>query len=178
MILNLSSLGVPALVALIGLLFFILSRSLRNRTGLPEGRVIYSDSGAGFQVPKPLYSKKHKLVGKPDYILEDVPGYLVPVEYKSTKGPKKPYESHVLQLAAYCLLVEEHYHSRPEYGVIRYQDRSFRVAYTDELEAELIEILADMRSDLRARNVPRSHNEWHRCQGCGFEPECEESLMH
>lgn len=150
---------------------------LRQGKGMPAGEVVYTDSGSRFTLPKPLYSSKYKLVGKPDYIVRERSGHLTPVEYKSSASPMRPYESHVLQLAAYCLLVQENYGVRPQYGLIRYRDKTFRVAYTLDLEEELLDIVDEMRKDLRSEHVARSHEEWHLCHGCGFRDECDESLV-
>jgi CRISPR-associated exonuclease Cas4 len=46
------------------------------------------------------------LAGKPDaVIMRD--GECIPVEIKIREPPKSPYESHIMQLAAYCFLLEE-----------------------------------------------------------------------
>ena len=67
------------------------------------------------------------LTGKPDYVIKHDDGSLIPVEYKSAKAPNQPYESHIMQLAAYCALIESHFGTRPAYGIIRYSDRSFNI---------------------------------------------------
>ncbi|HDH09491.1 MAG TPA: CRISPR-associated protein Cas4, partial [Chloroflexi bacterium] len=82
------------------------ARAGRRRTGLPSGRVIYADTGAWGRCERPLFSRRYLLTGKPDYLVEEK-GRLIPVEVKPTVSPSTPYRSHVLQLAAYCLLVEE-----------------------------------------------------------------------
>ena len=55
---------------------------------------------------EPLYASGANLAGKPDYLVRRW-RYVLPVEVKSGPAPAEPYRSHVLQLAAYCLLVEE-----------------------------------------------------------------------
>ena len=42
--------------------------------------------------------------------------------------------SHIYQLASYCLLVEKTYGKRPPYGIIHYKDQDFAIDYTQELE--------------------------------------------
>jgi hypothetical protein len=51
-----------------------------------------------------------------------------------------------MQLACYCLLVEEETGERVPFGVIRYRDRQLRVDYTDELRGSLLALLAEMRA--------------------------------
>ena len=65
---------------------------------------------------------------------------------KSGPAPTQPYRSHTLQLAAYCLLIEETYRQRPKYGIVKYADRMFAVDYTEALETELLDVIARMRA--------------------------------
>ncbi|HEX8635635.1 MAG TPA: CRISPR-associated protein Cas4 [Pyrinomonadaceae bacterium] len=161
-----------------------------RRTGLPEGRIIYSDTGApvgriapvtlgerGERQEKPLLSHRHGLVGRPDYLVRTEEG-IVPVEAKSTACPASgvPYESHLMQLASYCLLVEETTGAAVPFGVIRYRDRQLRVDYTDELRAALLALLAEMRDSRKAADVHRSHEETPRCAACSYRAICDESL--
>src|SRR6185503_21030995 len=98
------------------LLFWFLSRKTAEASGLPQGRVVYVDTGAWGRLEKPLFSQRLQLTGKPDYLVRDGEK-VVPVEVKSGRAPADgPYESHVFQLAAYCALVTEAYGHRPAYG--------------------------------------------------------------
>ncbi len=160
------------------LAIFVLWQSNRQRkqAGLPGGRVIYTDTRAWGAVEKPLFSKELELTGKPDYLVEK-DGRLIPVEVKTGRAPAMPYDSHIFQLAAYCLLVEKSYGKRPPYGIIHYPDRDFAVDYTPELEFALLDQLAEMRRDEVRTNVPRSHEEAARCRRCGFRKVCDQSLV-
>jgi CRISPR-associated exonuclease Cas4 len=158
-----------------GLLLLRRARCLHKQTGLPRGRVIYADTGAWNRCERPLFSRRYLLTGKPDYLVDDG-RTRVPVEVKSTFCPSSPYRSHVLQLAAYCLLVEEEYGQPPPYGIIRYHDRTYAVEYTAQLRAELLSVLAEMRQDLAADDVGPSHASPNRCRSCGYREECEERL--
>ncbi len=169
---------------------WLLARRGARRAGLPVGRVIYSDTGApvgrispivlnerGERQEKPLLSHRHGLTGRPDYLLETEEG-VVPVEAKSTRCPPNgvPYESHLMQLACYCLLVEETMRAHVPFGVIRYRDRQLRVDYTEELRDALLALLAEMREAREASDVHRSHEEWARCAACSYRALCDESL--
>jgi CRISPR-associated exonuclease Cas4 len=147
------------------------SRRKRERTGLPQGRVIYADTGAWERCETPLFSKRHLLAGKPDYLVEER-GRVIPVEFKSALSPPTPYRSHVLQLAAYCLLVEEEYGRAPPYGIIKYRDRALAIDYSPRLQAELLDTLAQMRHDLAADDVAPNHSNPNRCRRCGYEADC------
>lgn len=150
--------------------------TLRRESGLPQGKVIYSDSGSWFAHDENLYDPALRLVGKPDYLVQEPDGSLTPVELKSMAAPREPYEGHIMQLAAYCLLVERHYGQRPRYGIIQYQDRAFAIDYTAVLEDTLIDLIGDMRDDLFEPDVPRSHEDWPRCAGCALRSACDQSL--
>jgi CRISPR-associated exonuclease Cas4 len=154
-----------------GLAILYWSRRKRERTGLPRGRVIYADTGAWKRCEKPLFSKRHLLTGRPDYLVEER-RRVIPVEIKSALSPPTPYRSHVLQLAAYCLLVEEEYRQPPPYGIIKYRDQALAIDYSPRLRADLLETLARMRHDLVADDVAPSHSNPNRCQRCGYEADC------
>jgi len=159
----------------VSVLLFVGSRRLRKRTGLPGGRVIYSDTRTWQACPEPLYAPSVNLVGKPDYVVTKWK-YAIPIEVKSCHAPAEPYYSHVLQLAAYCLLIEETYDQRPPYGLIHYPERTFAVKYTSELEGELLSTIEWMREDMRAQDVDRDHNDPVRCQACGYGEYCDQRL--
>ena len=138
--------------------------------------LIYTDDGTWFPQSKPLYDEELQLVGKPDYIVKHRSGNLIPVEVKSRIAPTQPFESHIFQLAAYCVLVETNFGVRPTHGILQYRDEAFAVDFTDELEEDLLDILDEMYHDKRARTVRREHQDWHRCSRCGFRSQCEQRL--
>ena len=159
----------------LGLLMLWLSRRGRARSGLPQGRVVYTDTGGWGRLERPLFSHALRLTGKPDYLVADGAD-VIPVEVKSRRAPAQPYPSHTLQLAAYCLLVEQCYGRRPPYGIVKYADRTFEVDYTPELEDELLATLDQMRADLADGDAPRSHDKPHRCRACGYRQQCDQCL--
>ena len=165
-------------ITLILLAFVLFWQSSRQRkeAGLPGGRVIYTDTRGWGKLEKPLYYASLELTGKPDYLVQQN-GQIIPVEVKSSRAPDAPYDSHIYQLAAYCLLVEKTYKKRPPYGIIHYNDRDFAVDYTPELEASLLDLLADMKRDEYKHDVPRSHEQAARCARCGYKNACDQSLV-
>lgn len=167
------------LIALIlsglGLWLLIWARAARRGTGLPEGRVTYVDTGAWDRCERPLFSDRHRLTGRPDYLVQSKEG-VIPVEVKSGAAPRQPYRAHLLQLAAYCLLVEEQEGREPPHGILKYDDRAFEIEYTPALRSALLDTLEAIRKDLHARDVGRSHDEARRCQGCGYREQCEERI--
>ena len=57
------------------------------------------------------------------------------------------------------MLVHKHFGKRPPYGILHYSGRDFAIDYTAQLEAALLEELAEIRRDEGRRDVPRSHEE-------------------
>jgi CRISPR-associated exonuclease Cas4 len=161
---------------LLGLLVFWLGRRSQAEAGLPVGRVIYSDTRGWQSIEKPLFSRTYRLTGKPDYLVQQGRN-IIPVEVKSARAPSDgPRRSHLLQLAAYCLLIEEAYRQRPKYGIVKYADRMFAVDYTDALRTELLGVIAALRDDLARGAASRSHDEAARCLHCGYRHACSERL--
>lgn len=151
------------------------SRRARRASGLPPGAVIYSDTGKEEAVLEPLVSQRHGLVGKPDYLVEVSGGgkrLVVPLEVKSRKRPPAPDPGHLLQLATYCLLVEDIYGQRPPHGYLRYADTTLKIDYTDELRAAVLTSAVAIRKARSAQDVPRSHQDARRCQSCGYLDSC------
>jgi CRISPR-associated exonuclease Cas4 len=164
-----------AVILLLALVLLWVSSRQRKAAGLPGGRVIYTDTRAWNEVPKPFYNAELGLSGKPDYLVEQ-DGKIIPVEVKSGRTPAAPYDSHIFQLAAYCLLVHRDMERRPPFGIIHYPDRDFAVDYTPELESRLLDVLADMRRDELRTAVMRSHESAARCARCGFRQVCDQRV--
>lgn len=164
-----------ALVLLVAILWYVAVRT-RQRTGLPWADTMQSDVGGILPIDTPLVSHTYGLVGKPDYILRRAEG-LIPVEVKPTRRAKHPYDSDLLQLMAYCVLVEECYGQRPPYGLLRYAEHTFRVDYSTAARAEILATVAEMHHDRTQPECPRSHQQTARCRGCGFWAQCNQSLV-
>jgi CRISPR-associated exonuclease Cas4 len=158
-----------------GLWLFWRARVRQRQAGLPPGRLVYVDTGAWNRCERSLFSNEHRLTGRPDYLVASDKG-VIPVEVKSGAGPAVPYAAHVLQLAAYCLLVEGQEASRPPYGILKYDDRAFEIEYTPDLRARLLATLDAMRADLPAGDVDRNHQEAGRCRACGQRTACDRRL--
>ena len=168
------ALGVTLL--LLALVILLKARQWQAVAGLPEGEIVYSDMGTWMRQRKPLYDAHLRLTGRPDYLIEQNDGAIIPVEVKSSGAPPEPYFGHVMQLAAYCLLVHAAYGLRPSHGIIQYRDRAFSVPFTPRVENDVLEILQEMRADRAAVNVNRDHDNWRRCGGCGHQAHCGQAL--
>ena len=152
----------------------LISGRQRRSTGLPAGQVIYSDTDRWGKVEKPLYDPISGLTGKPDYLVEE--NGTDPGGSEKQPGAGLPYDSHVYQLAAYCLLVERTYAKRPPYGILRYRDQTFSIDYTPALEQELEGLLEAIRAQEQKGEADRSHQEPARCARCGYRSYCDQRL--
>jgi CRISPR-associated exonuclease Cas4 len=149
---------------------------VRKSTGLPAGRIVYSDTSSWGKVEDPIYDPFYDLAGKPDYVIHKN-GSWIPVEVKSMRAPLLPYSSHVLQLAAYCLLIEQTKNIRPSHGILHYRDRTFAIEYNDDLKKKLIDKLVQMRKyDQKREGPPRSHELPTRCRSCGYRSHCDDAI--
>lgn len=170
-----TSLYAGLILLLLALLLLLAARLQRQALGIPHGRVIASDTSRWQRVEKPLFTADLGLTGKPDYIVRKGNQY-IPVELKTGRTPAQPHQSHLFQLAAYCLLIERTYGRRPPFGILHYPGRDFEVPYTPTLEASLLKILAELRQGERLPNLPRSHNDAKRCRACGYFEVCDQKL--
>jgi len=148
----------------------------RKAAGLPGGRIIFSDTGQWGKVEDPLYDPNLNLAGKPDYLVQQSDGQIIPVEVKTVRSPVHPYDAHIFQLASYCLLVERTLGKRPSHGILHYPGRTFAIDYTPALETALLEHLARMRMLERRGVANRSHEQPARCARCGYRSNCDQRL--
>lgn len=165
------------LLAVLSIVLFWISTRQRQAAGLPAGRLIYSDHQQWGRIESPLYDPTFNLTGKPDFILETEQG-LIPVEVKSGHSTHEPYDSHIYQLAAYCLLIHQSFGSRPEYGILHYSNQDFAIDYTPQLEESIINLIREIHSHNKRRSMPRSHDSVARCRKCGFRKVCDQSLSN
>jgi CRISPR-associated exonuclease Cas4 len=120
-----------------------------------------------------LRSEEHGLTGRPDYILEIDEG-LVPVEVKTGRVPRGPLFSHVIQLAAYCLLLESE--GKVSHGILRYGDVEHIVAFDDNLRSLLLQKMDEMREAMASGEVHRDHDRPGKCRSCSRRDACPERL--
>src|SRR5579859_3559973 len=79
--------------------------------GLPAGELVYEDADGQGTL---LFSDQYPLTGKPDYVVRLDDGRLVPVELKlSTQNVTTPYNNQAIQVAAYCLILEDYSEQPP-----------------------------------------------------------------
>lgn len=166
----------PVILIVIALVILWLTQRGRKRMGLPPGRVVSTDMGQWQSNNQVLYDPQHKLAGKPDYLVQQRK-IIIPVEVKSGHTPAQAYESHILQLAAYCHLVAVSTGKTPPYGLLHYPEKTFKIDFSPQLQQTLLSTLESMRDDLQqGQSVPRSHQQPNRCINCGYREICDQRL--
>lgn len=172
---------VVALTWLVGASFFLYkallnaeaARRVRAEEKLGTAPITYVDAANGGA--EVLVSEAHGLSGRPDFILQEEET-LIPVEVKTGRKPRGPLFSHILQLTAYCFLVEEARGVRPPYGLLRYGDQVHEIDYTDDLRGLLLAKLREMRDVAARREAHRNHNRPGKCAHCSRRHACPERL--
>jgi CRISPR-associated exonuclease Cas4 len=135
---------------------------------IPTGKIAYTDLNKS---AKALFSKKYRMTGKPDYIIKTGRFYL-PIEVKTGLG-NKPQKSHVLQLAAYCHLIEENYGCFVPYGILIYNNlNEFKIPFNPAIRFELESTIKKMRFMITTDRVLLNHNDFTRCKNCSMKQYC------
>jgi CRISPR-associated exonuclease Cas4 len=147
----------------------------RSKTGIATGKVV--DVGASAADGEAIMvSAQYGVRGLPDVVLR-VEDELIPVEVKTGRVPKGPLFSHILQLAAYCLLIEERQGRPPPYGVLQYGKHTrHEIDYNDELKWTLVNKLIEMRQIIRTGEAHRNHRRPGKCASCSRREGCAERL--
>ena len=135
-----------------------------------NGEIRYVDKDR----PRMLRSERYGLLGRPDYILE-VEGEMVPVEMKSGRTPRGPLFSHILQVGAYCLMLQEE-GQKVNRGILRYGDIEHEIEFDQELKDLVISKVADMRELQKTGEVHRNHHRPGKCHSCSRKDMCPERL--
>ncbi|MEM4308729.1 MAG: CRISPR-associated protein Cas4 [Thermoplasmata archaeon] len=126
----------------------------------------------------PMETRDGKLRGTPDLILKSGE-FLIPVEIKTGRVPQGPHFSHIMQLIAYCYIIEDVHGKSPPYGILRYGNTDFEIEYTPELKNLLEKKIEEIGKALRGEIVVhRNHNRPGKCRNCSRKEICPERLAH
>ena len=162
---------VPVALALSGAVAAGLgARSLWRRAAERRlGELVAVDAGR----PATLRSERYRLVGRPDLLRRRPDGRWVPIELKHRPAPRRgPFPSHLVQLAAYCLLIEDLTGRAPPFGVLRYVDGEVTVPFDAALRGKVLSVLAAVRGPYDGRADPSPA----KCHGCPWSASCDASL--
>jgi len=164
---------IPLILLLAGavLLYVWLShrvRRERTRLGFKNEVIVSADDST--QGMPTLRSKRYGLVGRPDQLIR-MGQMLIPVEQKPTAS--RMHQSHMIQVAAQCLLVHEVYGVRPSHGLLVLAGgKEERVEFTPALEGRLLRTMTQMRALLRADAEPGPRWIAAKCRPCGYRETC------
>jgi CRISPR-associated exonuclease Cas4 len=138
--------------------------------GLPEGTLVYEDAdGEG----ETLSSSDYPLVGKPDYVVQAPDGRPIPVELKlNVAEAAAPYSNHIIQLGAYCLILEDYFELAPTHGILRYADREFTIEYTPAVRRKVIKLISEMQRCSEQEPPPLKNQKAAKCRSCTFQAIC------
>lgn len=160
-------------------------RKVASQAGIPAEEVISVDAIAptpelaqfGEVVQGNMESRRYGISGRPDRIIRNARG-LVPVDVKHMAAPRSgPYNSHLAQIAVYCLLIEDHYQCQVNEGVLKYDDRTVLIPFDARMRNWIIELIQEVQlAKKRGHFVRRNHSHRPRCVNCGFRGYCRESL--
>ena len=146
---------------------------MKTKYRIQEGRIIYSDLN---KPEKPFFSKRYRIVGKPDYVVRMNKHY-IPIEVK-TGLRNKPQKSHIFQLAGYCHLLEENYGVFVPYGILVYNNMyQYKIPFDPKIRFEFESILKNMRNSMKTGIILRNHNDYNRCKSCSMQTYCDDRLI-
>lgn len=131
-----------------------------------HGELVAVDAGR----PVTLRSARYRLVGRPDELRRGRGGAVIPVELKRREEPRGgPFRSHLVQLGAYCLLVEEAVGRPPTHGVLRYRDGEVVVPWDPAARATVLSVLEASTAPYDGRADPGPA----KCASCRWSPVCD-----
>lgn len=147
----------------------------REKVGLEQGtELAYSDDDRTSDL---LVDKTTGLRGRPDQIVI-IDGEFIPVEQKTGKIPKKPHQSHRLQLLAYISLVESSTGKSPSYGILRYgEDDIHQVFWDQNAKQHLRDNIIGVQRLMVEGGAKRNHEREGKCRNCSRRYACSESLV-
>lgn len=118
-----------------------------------------------------LHSDKLALSGKIDLLIVSSQGYF-PVDFKYTRG--RPHRNHIMQLAAYAVLVEESFQTVVNTGLIYLApiQELVVIGITDELKQRVMSNLLEIRQMVQEAILPAPTPVRARCQECEFRNYC------
>lgn len=136
-----------------------------------KGKIEYIDVDNS----KLFTSDRYGLSGRPDYVIK-LEDKIIPVEEKRGRTPRGPLFSHLIQIAAYCLLIEESTGRAPPYGILKYPEHEHEIEYNEDLKRILLQKMEEMRATARSGEAHRNHSRPGKCRTCSRRGVCPERL--
>ena len=172
---------VVALLWLIGASFFLqhslrasqVAKVLREKHDLIGKNLEFVDDQK--RNTRLFFSSKHGIRGRPDYIIQQGEDR-IPVEVKTGRTPRGPLFSHIVQLGAYCLLIEDEFGRPPPFGILKYEETEHEIEYNPDTKKLVLTKLNEMHVAIEKGGAHRNHNRKGKCIGCSRRTICPEKL--
>lgn len=121
-----------------------------------------------------IRSDKLELKGKIDRI-EIHENKQIPVEIKSGNAPREGvWESHLIQIAAYMMLMQEKYGNKVGVGKVHYlknlEDREIKM--NPALFDDVVKLKNKVKELLSSKQIPDFCGNENKCESCGLKKEC------
>ncbi len=147
----------------------------RGSAGLDEDtQLVYSDDDESSGL---LRDEETGLRGRPDQIVI-IDGEFIPVEQKTGRVPKKPHQSHRVQLLAYISLVETNTKKSPPYGILKYGEEDVHQVFWDQhAKNSLLTSIKEVQKLMVEGGAKRNHEREGKCRNCSRRHACEQSLF-
>ena len=135
--------------------------------------VAYSDDETSSDL---LIDKTTGLRGRPDQIVI-IDGEFIPVEQKTGRVPKRPHESHSMQVLAYAHLIETTTGRTPPYGILRYGEEDLHVIdWNEKTKNSLFDRVKTIQEAMAKGGASRNHTREGKCRNCSRRYACPDPL--
>lgn len=94
----------------------------------------------------------------------------IPYEIKNT-SIAKPYESDILQLASYAILLEDNFNVVVAEGIIQYKNKKVKIEIDDGRKQKVFDIIESI-NNFSPANMPKIIENFNKCRHCGLKDEC------
>ncbi|MCW1298619.1 MAG: CRISPR-associated protein Cas4 [Candidatus Parvarchaeota archaeon] len=151
---------------------------LKDAVELPEGTDIMKYSLKNTFYTREIFLECDELVGRLDGLFVDN-GLFIPIEDKFTRaGNGGPFYHHVLQLWAYCFIIEKK-KGEVDYGLIRYIDNVFKVKYDEKARSTVAKAIKQINLFLKGKIAPDDlevSRDATYCKYCAYNSLCDRKL--
>ena len=120
-----------------------------------------------------VVSDRLQLIGRIDRIIienKNNKTIYTPCEIKNA-AVTKPYESDILQLACYAMLLEDRFNTEVREGIIQYKNKSIRIAIDESHRQKVFSIIQSI-DNFSESNMPQIIENFKKCESCGLKEEC------
>lgn len=122
-----------------------------------------------------LESEELKLIGKIDQLHIYDNNEYIPFELKTGRTPSEGvWPSHRIQIAAYSLLLQEHFKRPIKEGFVVYLDTKEKrhIEINPFMREEVMQIVNDVLALLESKELPDFCNNENKCRKCGLKETC------